>query len=45
MSVVRADYFDQIIGSLSTNGADIRHYTLTATADTLRSRLHQRAES
>lgn len=42
MTIVRDDYFDEIIGGLRAAGVDVRHYALTATAETLRNRLHQR---
>jgi AAA domain len=43
MSIVRDDYFDQIIGGLRTKGVDVRHFALTATPETLRRRLRQRS--
>jgi hypothetical protein len=43
MSIVRDDYFDEIIGGLRSRGVEIRHYTLTASAETLRGRLRQRS--
>lgn len=42
MSIVRADYFDEIVGGLRSSGVDVRHYALTATAETLRKRLRRR---
>jgi AAA domain-containing protein len=42
MSIVRDDYFDEIIGGLRSSGVDVRHYALTATPDTLRRRLRLR---
>lgn len=42
MTIVRDDYFDEIIGGLRSAGIDVRHYALTATAETLRNRLRQR---
>jgi hypothetical protein len=43
MSIVRADYFDEIVGGLSERDVDVRHYTLTASADALHARLRRRA--
>jgi hypothetical protein len=42
MSIVREDYFDEIIGGLRSTGVDVRHYTLTATRETLHRRLRAR---
>lgn len=42
MTIVRDDYFDEIIGGLRQLGVDVRHYTLSASAQTLRSRLRSR---
>jgi len=42
MTIVRDDYFDEIIGGLRSRGVDVRHYALTATPDTLRKRLRHR---
>ena len=42
MTIVRDDYFDEIIGGLRNLGVDLRHYTLAATADTLHRRLRLR---
>ena len=42
MSIVRDDYFDEIIGSLRSEGLDLKHYALTATSETLHKRLQQR---
>jgi gluconate kinase len=42
MSIVRDDYFDEIVGGLRSSGVDVRHYALTATAETLRKRLRRR---
>ena len=42
MSIVRDDYFVEIIGGLRSSGVDVRHYALTATPDTLRHRLRFR---
>jgi hypothetical protein len=43
MSIVRDDYFDEIVGGLRSSGVDVRHYALTATPDTLRRRLRLRS--
>ncbi len=43
MTIVRDDYFDEIIGGLRTLGIDVRHYTLAASAQTLRHRLRRRS--
>lgn len=42
MTIVRDDYFDEIVGGLRAIGVDVRHFTLTASADTLRHRLGTR---
>jgi len=42
MSIVRDDYFDEIVGGLRARGMQVRHYALTATPQTLRRRLRQR---
>lgn len=42
MTIVRDDYFDQIIGGLRTGGTDVRHYALVASPETLRRRLRTR---
>ena len=43
MSIVRDDYFDEIIGGLRANDVDVRHYALIAEPDTLRRRLRLRS--
>lgn len=43
MSIVRDDYFDEIVGGLRSSGVDVRHYALTATPETLRRRLRLRS--
>jgi AAA domain-containing protein len=43
MSIVRDDYFDEIVGGLRARGIEVRHYALTATPQTLRRRLRQRS--
>lgn len=42
MSIVRVDYFDEIVGGLKARDVDVRHYALIASADTLRARLRLR---
>jgi|SRR5579863_903096 len=42
MTIVCDDYFDEIVGGLRSNGLDVRHYALVATAETLRRRLRPR---
>ena len=42
MTLVRDDYFDEIVGQLRACGVDVRHYALTASPDTLRCRLRAR---
>lgn len=42
MTIVRDDYFDEIIGGLRARGVDVRHYALIASPDTLRKRLSTR---
>lgn len=32
MSIVREDYFDEIVGGLRTRGVEVRHYALTTPA-------------
>lgn len=43
MSIVRDEYFDEIVGGLRARGIAVRHYALTATPETLRRRLRRRA--
>jgi predicted kinase len=43
MSIVRDDYFEEIVGGLRSSGVDIRHYALTATRETLHRRLERRS--
>ena len=45
MTVVRDDYFDELVGGLRERGVDVRHYALSATAETLRRRLKSRLSS
>lgn len=42
MTIVRDDYFDQIVGGLREHGVDVRHYALSASAETLHKRLRSR---
>jgi gluconate kinase len=42
MTIVRDDYFDEMIGGLRAGGVDVRHYALIASSDTLRKRLRHR---
>ena len=42
MTLVRDDYFDEIVGGLRSRGVDIRHYALIASPQTLRRRLSNR---
>jgi len=42
MTLVRDDYFDEIIGGLRSADIDVRHYALTTTPETLRKRLRTR---
>ena len=44
MTLVRRAYFDEIITRLRTEGADIRHYILWASPETLTRRLSRRRE-
>lgn len=43
MSIIHNDYFDEIIGGLRSSGVEVRHYTLSATTDTLHRRLRRRS--
>lgn len=42
MTIVRDEYFDEIIGGLRSRGVDVRHYALIASPQTLRRRLSTR---
>lgn len=42
MTIVREDYFEEIIGGLRSAGVDLRHYALMATPEVLRERLKYR---
>lgn len=39
MTLVVPEYFDEIVGRLRTDGHDVRHFALRASADTIRRRL------
>ncbi len=43
MTLVRDDYFDEIISGLRADGVDVRHYALVASPATLRRRLQRRS--
>jgi len=45
MTVVRDDYFEEIVGGLRERGVEVCHYTLSATAETLKTRLNSRISS
>lgn len=42
MTLVDPRYFEEVIGRLRAEGVDVRHFTLTAPADTIRRRLRRR---
>ena len=42
MTIVRLDYFDEIVGALQRSGVEVRHFTLLAPAETILSRLAAR---
>lgn len=42
MTIVRDDYFDEIVGGLRGRGVEVRHYALSAAPETLRKRLRSR---
>ena len=42
MTVVRHDYFDELVGALRRGGVDVRHFTLLASAETIFSRIDAR---
>jgi len=44
MTLVHPLYFEEIVGGLRRGGCDVRHFTLTATADTIRRRLRRRLD-
>jgi len=44
MSIVRDDYFDEIVGGLRSSGVELRHYALTAKPATLKRRLRLRSQ-
>lgn len=43
MSIVRDDYFDEIVVGLRARGVDVRHYALTAARETIHRRLQRRS--
>ncbi|GAB3798526.1 tunicamycin resistance ATP-binding TmrB [Humibacter antri] len=45
MTIVRDDYFDEIVGGLRSRGVELRHYALIAGPETLRRRLGTRIAS
>lgn len=42
MTVVRDDYFEELVGGLRSQGVRLEHFTLTASPETLRKRLRRR---
>jgi hypothetical protein len=42
MTIVRDEYFEEIVGGLASRGVDVRHYALVANSETLRRRLSTR---
>lgn len=44
MTLIRENYYDEIIGGLRRRGADVRHFVLCARAETVRKRLRKRLE-
>lgn len=44
MTLIREDYYDEIIGGLRRQGVDVRHFVLCAQAATVRKRLRKRLE-
>ncbi|WP_435084105.1 AAA family ATPase [Gordonia hongkongensis] len=42
MTLVDAEYFDEIVGGLKEHGVDVRHYTLTASVEVIHRRLRAR---
>ncbi|MFZ2238160.1 MAG: AAA family ATPase [Gordonia amarae] len=45
MTLVDADYFDEVVGGLMGRGVDVRHYALTASVDTIHARLRRRVRA
>lgn len=43
MTLVNADYFDEIVGGLRSAGVDVRHHSLLASPEVLRARLRTRS--
>lgn len=44
MTLANPAYFDEIVGGLRRGGMDLRHFTLTASAEALRRRLRRRLD-
>ncbi|MFW6599935.1 AAA family ATPase [Propionibacteriaceae bacterium Y2011] len=44
MTIIRADYFDEVVGGLRDRGHDVRHFALVASTATVRRRLRGRGE-
>ena len=44
MTIVDADYFDEIVGTLRREGVDVHHFMLSASKETLIKRLQSRFE-
>jgi hypothetical protein len=44
MTVVHPPYLEEIVGGLSHSGLEVHHFTLTAPADTIRSRVRRRLD-
>jgi hypothetical protein len=44
MTLARRAYFDEIVGGLLRRGLDVRHFTLAASAETVRRRLWRRLD-
>ena len=44
MTIARRDYLDEIVGGLRRRGLEVRHFTLTVSAETLRRRLRRRLD-
>ena len=44
MTLIREDYYDEIIGALRRRGAEVKHFVLCAGEETLRKRLRSRLE-
>jgi predicted kinase len=44
MTLSNPDHFEEVVGGLRTAGIDVRHFTLTAGAETLRHRIRRRLD-